>query len=126
MTSASISLTFTQRELRYDPSVATKQSTADYLTDQMSGAGEIRSRKMFGEYAVYCDGKVVALICDERLFVKSTDVGRKFLGEVTEASPYPSAKPHFLVEGDRCEDRDWIAELIALTAAALPPPKRKK
>ena len=112
--------------MRYDPSVATKQSTADYLTDQMSGAGEIRSRKMFGEYAVYCDGKVVALLCDEQLFVKSTDVGRKFLGEVTEVSPYPNAKPHFLVEGDRCEDRDWIAELIALTAAALPPPKRKK
>ncbi len=106
--------------------MATKQSTADYLTDQMSDAGEIRSRKMFGEYAIYCDDKVVALICDEQLFVKPTDAGRKFLRDVIEAPPYPSAKPHFFIEGDRCEDREWISELIALTAAALPPPKKKK
>ena len=41
--------------------MATDQEFMEFLADQMSGAGEISYRKMFGEYAVYCGGKVVAL-----------------------------------------------------------------
>ena len=106
--------------------MATKQSTADFLVDQMSLAGEVRSRKMFGEYAIYCDDKVVALVCDEQLFVKPTIAGKNFIGDVTEAPPYPRAKPHFRIDGDRWEDREWLSSLIAKTAAELPEPKRKK
>ena len=106
--------------------MATKQSTADYLADQMSAAGTIRTRKMFGEYAVYCNEKVVALICDEQLFVKPTVAGRDFVGSVTEAPPYPGAKPHFLIDGDRCEDREFLSALIQKTEAELPEPKAKR
>ena len=106
--------------------MATKQSTADYLVDQLSGAGSIRSRKMFGEYALYCDDKVVALLCDDRLYVKPTAVGKDFIGEIVEAPPYPQAKPHFLIDEERWDDSEWLSSLIAKTAAALPPPKPKK
>jgi TfoX/Sxy family transcriptional regulator of competence genes len=91
----------------------------------MGDAGRVRSRKMFGEFAVYCDDKVVALICDDRLFVKSTPGGRAFIGEVVESPPYPSAKPHFLIE-DGIDDREWLSGLIHLTARELPPPKPRK
>ncbi len=47
----------------------------------MAGAGEARARKMFGEYALYVDGKVVALVCDDHLFVKLTEPGTKFVGD---------------------------------------------
>ena len=40
---------------------------------------------MFGEYAIYCDGKVTALVCDNQLFVKPMEAGRSFIGEVVEA-----------------------------------------
>ena len=106
--------------------MATQQSTADYLAAQLSDAGAVRSRKMFGEYALYCDEKVVALICDDRLFVKPTDAGRSFAGNPEEAPPYPGSKPFLLIEEDRWEDRSWMTELIHITAAALPPPKPKK
>ena len=106
--------------------MATSPSTADFLVDQMSDAGTIRSRKMFGEYAVYCDEKVVALICDDRLFVKPTVAGRAFIGKVEEAPPYPQAKPHFQIEEDKWEDREWLSALIRKTAAELPAPKKKK
>jgi TfoX/Sxy family transcriptional regulator of competence genes len=106
--------------------MATKQSTVDYVADQMSGAGDVQSRKMFGEYALYCDGKVVALVCDNRLYIKPTDAGKAFIGSVTEASPYPGAKMYYLIEEEKWEDREWLCSLVVQTAAALPLPKKKK
>jgi TfoX/Sxy family transcriptional regulator of competence genes len=98
---------------------------AEYVRDQAGGAGRITFRKMFGEYALYCDEKVVAFICDNQLFIKPTVAGREFIGNVTEAPPYPGAKMYFLVE-DQLDDRDWLANLIRLTSLDLPTPKPKK
>jgi TfoX/Sxy family transcriptional regulator of competence genes len=106
--------------------MATKQSTADYILDQVTGAGKVRIRKMFGEYALYCDEKVVALICDDRLFVKPTAAGKKFIGKVVEAPPYPSAKPFYVIDEEKWDDRDWLSVLIRKTADEVPVPKKKK
>ncbi|MDD5055626.1 MAG: TfoX/Sxy family protein [Candidatus Peribacteraceae bacterium] len=106
--------------------MATQASTVDFLIARVSDAGVVRSRKMFGEYALYCDEKVVALICDDKLFVKLTDAGRAFVGQLEEAPPYPGSKPYWLVEEDRWENREWMTELIRVTANALPVPKQKK
>ncbi len=46
-----------------------------FVCDQIDGAGEIRSRAMFGGHVVYCNDKVVGLITDNRFFVKITDAG---------------------------------------------------
>ena len=97
----------------------------EYVCDQISEAGRIRSRKMFGEFAIYCDDKVVALVCDDRLFVKPTPGGRTFIGEMVESPPYPGAKPHFLIE-DRIDDREWLTQLVRLTACELPAPKPRR
>lgn len=106
--------------------MATSLSTIDYLMEQIAMAGSIRYKKMFGEYAVYCDEKVVALVCDDKLFVKPTDGGRKFIGKVNEAPPYPGAKPYFYISGDLWEDSEWLGQLITITAQELPPPKNKR
>jgi TfoX/Sxy family transcriptional regulator of competence genes len=106
--------------------MATEQKTADFLTEQMSAAGNVRNRKMFGEYTVYCDEKVVALICDEQLFIKPTAPGKDFIGEVREAPPYPGAKMYYLISEDKWDDAGWLAELTRITADALPAPKPKK
>ena len=105
--------------------MATDLEFMEFLADQMAGAGEISYRKMFGEYAVYLDGKVVALVCDNRLFVKPTAAGRAFIGAPVEAPAYPGAKNSYLIE-DAFEDREWISELIRITARDLPAPKPKK
>ena len=105
--------------------MATDQHFADFVRDQMSGAGDVSSRKMFGEYAIYLDGKVVALVCDNQCFVKRTDEGREFLGQVTEGPPFPGANPYFVI-ADELDDRERLAELVRITARALPAPKPKK
>jgi DNA transformation protein and related proteins len=106
--------------------MASTQSTVDFIVDQISKAGKVSSRKMFGEYAIYCDGKVVALVCDDQLYVKPTDRGRAHIGEVELAPPYPGAKDYFLISGEYWDDADWLSELIAITAPELPIPKKKK
>lgn len=97
----------------------------EYVVDQLDDVGDISFRKMFGEYALYNKGKIVALICDNRLFIKPTKAGRLFIGDVVEASPYPGAKPSFLI-GERIDDKEWISSLVRMTEEELPMPKPKK
>ena len=96
-----------------------------FVVDQVDPGCGLSYRKMFGEYAVYMNGKVVALICDNQLFIKPTEAGRKFIGEVVEAPPYPGAKNAFLI-GDEMEDTEWLTGLLVVTEAELPAPKPKK
>ncbi len=97
----------------------------EFVVDQMRNTGKITFKKMFGEYGLYFDGKIIALICNNQLFVKPTDAGRAFIEDVNEASPYPGAKLYFLIE-DQIEDSDWLSDLIRVTAKELPEPKPKK
>ena len=82
---------------------------------------------MFGGCTLYLDGKVVALICDDQLFVKPTRAGREFIGNVVQAPAYPGAKNSFLIE-DQLEDGEWLTNLLTVTAAELlaPKPRKKK
>jgi TfoX/Sxy family transcriptional regulator of competence genes len=104
--------------------MATEQSFMDFIIDQLAGVGGIYARKMFGEYAIYCHAKVVALVCDNQLFIKPTAGGRGYIGQVVEAPAYPGAKMSFLIE-DKIENREWLCELVRITADEVPLPKPK-
>jgi TfoX/Sxy family transcriptional regulator of competence genes len=105
--------------------MASSQPNVDFILEQLTDAGDVSARKMFGEYGIYRRGKIVALFCDDQLFVKPTAGGKAFIGRVKEASPYPGAKPCFLITGDQCEDGEWLSELIRITDRELPAPKPK-
>ncbi len=105
--------------------MASKQSTVDFILEQISEAGSVSCRKMFGEYAVYCDKKTVALVCDDQLFVKPTISGKAFIGSYEEGYPFEGAKLWLLISGDQWDDHEWLTRLIVSTAAELPLPKAK-
>jgi TfoX/Sxy family transcriptional regulator of competence genes len=104
--------------------MASRVDFVEYVCGQISGAGNIAYKKMFGEYAVYCNGKVVGLICDNQFFVKKTAVGEKLCHSCEEAPPYPGAKPYLVI--DCLDDREFLTDLISKTSDALPLPKLKK
>jgi DNA transformation protein len=107
--------------------MATSETTIRFLLDQLSNLPGVRARKMFGEYALYCGEKVVALVCDDQLFVKITVPGKALVGErYSEGFAYPGAKASMLVGADELDDHERLTALIRVTAAALPSPKRKK
>lgn len=105
--------------------MASDLSFVEYVCDQIGAAGKVSFRKMFGEYAVYCEGKVIALVCDNPFFVKPTAAGRALLGRVSEAPPYEGARPHFLID-EQLEDQSLMSRLVRLTATELPSPSPKR
>lgn len=105
--------------------MASDQKFVDFIIEQIVGAGNITAKKMFGEYGIYSDGKIFGLICDNKLYIKPTPSGIKFIGDIVEAPPYPGAKNSLLIE-DKVEDSEWLSELVKITFIELPEPKKKK
>ncbi len=106
--------------------MASRQTIVDYILEQITGAGEVSSRKMFGEYAIYASGKTVALVCDNKLFVKTTAGGKTLGAALEEGFPYPGAKPWLLIPEEKWDDRKWLTQLVQITASELPLPKLKR
>lgn len=104
--------------------MASNLEYVEYVCDQISGAGSITYKKMFGEYGVYCDGKIIGLICDNQFFVKKTAAGAAVIPDCEEAAPYTGAKPHLLIEN--VDNRELMTQLIQATFNELPMPKPKK
>ncbi len=104
--------------------MSTQPQTIDFICAQSGLAQRITARKMFGEYALYVDGKVVALVCDDTLFVKPTPKGAALLGTVDLQPPYSGAKPHFCITA-QLDDHELLQRVLLVTAEAMPTPKAK-
>jgi len=98
--------------------------TVQYVIDKVGLGRRLVFKKMFGEFALYLDGKIFALVCDDQLFLKPTDQGKAFLGKVRLAPPYPGAKNYYLIT-DELDDPDRLKQVVLVTASALPEPKPK-
>lgn len=103
--------------------MASSLEFVQYAADQMRDAGEITYKKMFGEYGIYCNGKVIGVICENQLFVKVTEAGRRLCPDLDEAAPYTGARPHLLVED--VDDRELLGKLASATFDELPMPRPK-
>lgn len=104
--------------------MASRQEFVEYVCEQIGLAGEITYKKMFGEYGIYCNGKIVGLICDDQFFLKKTNAGHELCPDCREASPYEGAKPHMLIEN--IDDKELMGRLVAAAWRELPEPKPKK
>lgn len=104
--------------------MASNPDFVQYVADQCAGAGEIAVKKMFGDYGIYCDGKIFGLICDDCFYLKPTEAVRSLLRTVELRPPYDGAKDYYLIAD--VDDRDYLAVLVSETCKALPEPKPKK
>ncbi|MBP5340478.1 MAG: TfoX/Sxy family protein [Prevotella sp.] len=104
--------------------MASNADFVQYITDQCAGAGEIVAKKMFGDYGIYCDGKICGLICDDCFYLKPTEAVRELLRTVELRPPYAGAKDYFYIAD--VDDRDYLSTLVRETCCELPEPKPKK
>ncbi len=104
--------------------MASDTDLVNYIADQCGGAGEITTRLMFGDYAIYCNGKIFGLISDNGFYIKPTDAGRQLLREVIMRPPYEGAKDYFYLPD--LDDRDYLSALVSATCRELPEPKPRK
>ena len=77
--------------------MASTQEYRDYILDQLTGLEGISCRAMMGEYLLYCQGKLVGGIYDNRLLVKPTASAVRLLPDAPRELPYEGAKEMLLV-----------------------------
>jgi DNA transformation protein len=78
--------------------MATQKETVEFILSKLRDAKRFSARAMFGEYALYADGEVVALVCDDRLYVKILPASSELENQCEKGEPYPGAKPHYLID----------------------------
>lgn len=105
--------------------MSTRAETIQYLLSQLEPL-DVRSRAMFGEHALYLGEKLVALICNDTLFLKPTDAAAGYAEHLTPAPPYPGASDYLAVGADLVEDPERLQALVVASAELLPPPKPKR
>ncbi len=103
--------------------MASNADLVQYIADQCAGAGEITVKKMFGDYGIYCDGKIFGHICDDRFYIKPTEAVRPLLHTLDLRPPYDGAKPYFFIED--VDDHAYLSTLVRELCKVLPDPKQK-
>lgn len=104
--------------------MASSKEYLEFVLEQLSGVEGISSRAMMGEYILYCQGKIIGGVYDDRFLVKPTPSARRMMPEATMELPYQGAKEMLLV--DRIEDRDFLTELMEAMLPELLAPKKRK
>jgi TfoX/Sxy family transcriptional regulator of competence genes len=105
--------------------MATNREFVDYVAEQLDLGDRLSCKRMFGEYALYLDRKVVAFACDNSLFVKPSTATTRLIPQLPQRAPFPGAKD-YPVADELLDDAEAIRALIVHTALALPEPKPRK
>jgi TfoX/Sxy family transcriptional regulator of competence genes len=106
--------------------MASQKHTADFILHQLGLPDRFTVKSMFGEYALYADGKPVALICDDRLFVKRMAESLELEGRCELAPAYPGSKDHYLVPEEMIAGDRRLAGILLRMAEVLPFPKARR
>ena len=100
-------------------------TTADYIEfvcGQICGAGDIRYRKMFGEYMVYVNDKPVLTVCDNTVFVKIVSELDAVMEGADRGFPYEGAREHYILD---IEDTEKARAVIGILEPITPLPRRR-
>lgn len=103
--------------------MAASKEYADFVCEQLSGFGTVRSKKMFGEYMVYIDEKPLLLVCDNTVFVKMLDCIADIMQNAETGYPYDGAKLHYILD---IENKALCESVISTLLSVIPVPKPKK
>ena len=102
--------------------MATSPETIAFVCDCLASYGDVHSKKMFGEYMVYLDGRPVLTVCDNAVFVKMLPQLAGLMADAPCGAPYPGAKPQYLIDPD---DRALLDRLIPQLMLLIPPKQPK-
>lgn len=104
--------------------MASSLEYVQYVAAQLSGAGVITYKKLFGEYGLWCGGKFFGTVEDNQFYVKITDAGHGLLPDAEPVAPHGGEPGMYLVE--ELEDAAFLVKLVRETCAQLPEPKPKR
>lgn len=105
--------------------MATTKEFIEFVYEQIYGVGEVRYKKMFGEYMMYVNDKPTLLVCDDTVYVKIHESILEKMQEAETGFPYKGAKEYYILDID---DKDFCKEIIRDLEPHLqiPKPRKKK
>lgn len=107
--------------------MASSREYLDFVLEQLETLDGVSARTMMGEYVLYCRGKVVGGVYDDRLLLKPTKSALRLLEEAgSEAEtelPYEGAKEMLLADVDR---KELLCAMVSAIADDLPEAKKKR
>ena len=103
--------------------MATLESFINYVCEQIKGIGDVKYKKMFGEYMVYVNEKPVIIVCNNTAFVKKLDCIQKKMENRAVGFPYNGAKEHYILDID---DAEFSKSIVSEIEKVTPLPKKKK
>lgn len=103
--------------------MASKETFVTFVCDQLQGVGEVRSRKMFGDYMIYVNDKPLLLLCDDTVFVKKLPALAELLQNAPCGVPYDGSKEQYILDP---EDADLLRKVVAVLEPITPLPKARK
>lgn len=95
----------------------------DFICDVLAPLGEVRSRKMMGDYVIYLNEKCVITACDNIAFVKKLPCIASLMSDAELGCAYPGAKEAYILD---FSDQHKAREVVSILWEALPFPKTKK
>lgn len=95
----------------------------DFILKVLSPLGEVRSRKMMGDYVIYLNEKCVITACDNNAFVKKLPCIEELMKDAEVGCAYEGAKEGYILPFD---DQAKARKVISVLWESLPFPKSKK
>lgn len=95
----------------------------ELVCEALAPLGEVRARKMMGEYVIYVNEKCVITACDNRAFVKKLDCVAPLMADAETGCAYKGAKEGYIL--DFSNERK-AREVISVLWEALPFTKKRK
>ena len=105
--------------------MATDRAFVDYIAEQAGLGDSLTFKRMFGEYGMYLDDKVIGFVCDNSLFIKPAEATAPLTRDLPLRPPYPGAKG-YPVADELLDNTDTLKALLLATERALPAAKPKK
>lgn len=102
--------------------MATSSDYIQYVCERIAGSGELRCKKMFGEYLIYINEKPILMACDNTVFVKIVPELEELMRGAEVGYPYEGAKEHYVLDIDNAE---LTSKVITVLEAVTPLPKKR-
>lgn len=95
----------------------------EILCDMLSPLGDVRSRKMMGDYVIYVNEKCVITACDNTAYVKKLPCISDLMADAESGCPYQGAKEAYVL--DLTDSRKTL-KIVETIWEVIPFPKSKK
>ena len=95
----------------------------EFICTTLTPLGDVRSRKMMGDYVIYVNEKSVITACDNIAYVKKLPCIADLMTDAECGCPYEGAKEAYILD---FSDTRKVRKVIGILWDNLPFPKSKK